>query len=105
MFLIPILQCYPGLAGYFMWPVQKETRWTMIYANSTRQTIGRLNGKLEEKRSIWESAGADGSHASRFVSEQLDLNHWRRIQLVSEDTGKTWKILFTDELERDVASH
>jgi hypothetical protein len=80
-------------------------RWTMIYANSTRQTIGRLDGKLREKRSIWESAGADGSHGSRFVSEQLDSNHWRRIQLVSEDAGKTWKILFTDELERDVASH
>ena len=79
-------------------------RWTMIYANSTRQTIGRLDGKLREKRSIWESAGPDASHGSRLVSEQLDQNHWRRIQLVSEDAGKTWKTLFTDELERDVAS-
>lgn len=76
-------------------------RWTMVYANSTRQTIGRLEGRLEPKRSTWESASPDGSHGSRFVSEQLDANHWRRTQFVSEDGGKTWKTLFTDELERD----
>jgi hypothetical protein len=79
-------------------------RWTMIYANSTRQTIGRLDGKLEAKRSTWESVGPDGSHASRFVSEQLDANHWRRTQFVSEDAGKTWKTLFRDELERDTVT-
>lgn len=77
--------------------------WTMIYANSTRPTIGRLIGKLEQKRSTWESIAADGSHGSRFVSEQLDADHWRRIQFVSEDAGKTWKTLFTDELERDAS--
>jgi len=76
-------------------------QWTMIYANSTRQNIGRLEGKLEQKRSTWESKSADGSHGSRFVSEQLDANHWRRTQFVSEDGGKTWNTLFTDELERD----
>jgi hypothetical protein len=74
-------------------------RWTMIYANSTRETIGRLEGNLEGKRSTWESKAA--GHGSRFVSEQIDASHWRRIQYVSEDAGKTWKVLFTDELERD----
>jgi len=78
-------------------------RWTMIYTNSTRQTIGRLAGTLEPKRSTWESMNADTSHGSRFVSEQLDPNHWRRTQFVSEDGGKTWKTLFTDNLERDEA--
>jgi hypothetical protein len=73
----------------------------MIYANSTRPTIGRLQGELESNRSTWESITADLSHGSRFVSEQLDANHWRRTQFVSEDGGKTWKVLFTDELERD----
>lgn len=76
-------------------------RWTMIYANSTRQTIGRLEGKLETKRSTWESNSPGQAHASRFVSELVDANHWRRIQYISEDAGKTWKVLFTDELERD----
>lgn len=78
-------------------------RWTMIYANSTRQNIGRLEGKLEGKRSTWESVAPDRSHGSRFVSEQVDATHWRRNQFVSEDAGKTWKILFTDELERDAS--
>ena len=76
-------------------------QWTMIYANSTRPTIGRLQGKLESNRSTWESITADQSHGSRFVSERLDANRWRRTQFVSEDGGKTWKVLFTDELERD----
>ena len=76
-------------------------QWTMIYANSTRENIGRLSGKLEEKRSTWESITPDHSHGSRFVSEQIDANHWRRVQFVSEDGGKSWKTLFTDELERD----
>ena len=73
----------------------------MIYANSTRPNIGRLEGKLEGNRSTWESIAPDKSHGSRFLSEQLDANHWRRTQFVSEDGGKTWKVLFTDELGRD----
>ena len=76
-------------------------QWTMIYANSTRPTIGRLQGKLESNRSTWESITADKSRGSRFVSEQLDANHWNRTQFVSEDGGKTWRELFTDKLERD----
>lgn len=78
-------------------------RWTMIYANSTRKNIGRLDGTLEAKRSTWESVTADKSQGSRFVSQQLDATHWRRTQFVSEDAGKTWKTLFTDELERDTS--
>jgi hypothetical protein len=76
-------------------------RWTMIYANSTRQSIGRLQGRFENNRSTWESSSA--AHASRFISERLDPNHWRRTQFNSEDGGKTWKLLFTDDLERDTA--
>ncbi len=71
-------------------------RWIMIYANSTRPTIGRLLGTLENNRSTWES-----THGSRFISEQIDTNHWRRKQFVSEDGGKTWKVMFVDELARD----
>jgi hypothetical protein len=78
-------------------------KWTMIYANSTRPNIGRLEGKLEGNRSTWNSITATGSHGSRFVSEQLDVNRWRRTQLVSDDAGKTWRVLFTDELIRDQA--
>lgn len=76
-------------------------QWTMIYANSTRPNIGRLEGKLEGNRSTWESIAPDKSHGSRFLSEHVDANRWRRTQFVSEDGGKTWKVLFTDELGRD----
>jgi hypothetical protein len=78
-------------------------RWTMIYANSTRQSIGRLAGRFEGGRSIWESMTTSGPHGSRFISERLDPNHWRRTQFTSDDAGKTWKLLFSDELERDTA--
>ena len=74
-------------------------RWIMIYANSTRQSIGRLQGTFDANRSTWESSSA--AHGSRFISERLDPNHWRRTQFISEDAGKTWKLLFTDDLERD----
>lgn len=73
--------------------------WIMIYANSTRQSIGRLQGRFDGNRSIWESSSA--AHGSRFISERLDSDHWRRTQFNSEDAGKTWKLLFTDVLERD----
>ena len=75
-------------------------KWMMIYANSTRPSIGRLDGKLEDKQSTWESM-KEGVHGSRFVSEQIDAMHWKRTQFVSEDGGKSWKTLFTDDLERD----
>jgi hypothetical protein len=77
--------------------------WTMIYANSTRQSIGRLAGRFEGNRSIWESMTSSGPHGSRFISERLDPTHWRRTQFTSDDTGKTGKLLFSDELERDIA--
>lgn len=87
--------------GFTVRSQDPDGKWTMTYANSTRQNIGRLNGKLDGKQSTWESMNTDTSHGSRFVSEQIDSNHWRRTQFVSENGGKTWSTLFTDELERD----
>jgi hypothetical protein len=80
-----------------------DGHWTMIYANSTRQSIGRLAGQFQGNRSTWESMKSSGPHGSRFISERVDPNHWRRTQFNSEDSGKTWKLLFTDELERDTS--
>jgi hypothetical protein len=42
----------------------------------------------ESNRSTWKSITADKSRGSRFVSEQLDANHWRRTQLSAARPGK-----------------
>jgi hypothetical protein len=91
-------------AGRTLAPEESRTLSLIVITagnNSTRPNIGRLQGKLEGNRSTWESIAPDKSHGSRFLSEQLDATHWRRTQFVSEDGGKTWKVLFADELERD----
>lgn len=80
-------------------PGKQSGGWTMFYANSTRPTVSRLEGRLEGYRSTWQSVTPGRTRESRLVSERLDANHWRRTQFVSEDAGKTWQVLFTDELE------
>jgi len=74
--------------------------WIMLYAYSTRGSIGRLAGKIEGDRSVWTSRTAVPPAGSRFVSERVGERGWKRTQYVSEDGGASWSVLFTDELER-----
>jgi hypothetical protein len=89
-----------GYVGFTVRAVDGNGRWTMFYANSTRSGISRLEGAIEGARSTWESIHKDGT-GSRFVSERRDADHWKRTQYRSAHNGKTWSVLFTDELERD----
>lgn len=75
--------------------------WQMIYVNSTQRTFARLDGQLAGERSSWTSVTPGRTRESRLVSERLGENGWRKTQLVSNDAGVTWQVLFTDELERD----
>jgi hypothetical protein len=72
----------------------------MLYANSTRETFARLEGQVETDRVTWQSVTPGRTRESRIVTERLNTNQWRRTQRVSGDGGRTWRVLFTDELER-----
>lgn len=81
-------------------PSEAEGTWTMLYANSSRDRISRLEGEVGPGRATWESAITDRPRISKVVMESVDPDRWRRTNNVSVDSGKTWRILFTDELER-----
>jgi len=81
-------------------PSDTEGRWTMLYANASRDRISRLEGEVGPGRAMWQSEDTNRPRISKVVMESVDPDRWRRMNHVSEDSGKTWRILFTDELER-----
>lgn len=82
-------------------PSDPAGRWLMLYANSTRDSFSRLEGVVERDRVIWQSVTPGRTRESQVVMERLDTNRWRRTNRVSEDGGRTWRVLFTDDLERN----
>jgi hypothetical protein len=70
------------------------------YVNATRGRFVRLEGEVEGDRSTWRATTPGRTRESRLVSERLAGERWRRTQLVSDDGGGTWRILWEDELER-----
>jgi len=92
-----------GAAPYIGFSVRSfdvaRARWSMTYVNSPERAFARLLGEVEGVRATWTSITS--AHGSRLVSERLDDGRWRRQQFTSADGGRTWTLLFTDELERD----
>ena len=82
---------------------QKSGRWIMVYTNASRPRISRLEGTAEGAGKVSFLSMTD-RRGSRFVSERLENDRWRRTQYVSEDAGRSWKVLFVDELERSAAA-
>jgi len=82
-------------------PSGTSGHWVMLYTNATREAFARLAGQVGTDRVTWQSVTPGRSRDSRTLTERLDANRWRRTQRVSEDNGVTWRVLFTDELERD----
>lgn len=81
-------------------PSDTEGRWSMLYANSSRDRISRLEGEVGPGRATWQSAVTNRPRISEVVMESVNPDRWRRTNRVSVDSGKTWSLLFTDELER-----
>jgi hypothetical protein len=77
-------------------------RWVEQYVNDVHGRFVRLEGEPEDgsARSVWRSVAPERRRESRLVSERLGPDRWRRTQSVSEDGGATWRVLWTDELER-----
>lgn len=75
--------------------------WVRMYVNATRRHFTRLEGEADgAARVVWRSVSPDRSRETRVVTEPIGPDRWRRTSSVSENGGKTWRLLFVDELER-----
>ncbi|MEM7051642.1 MAG: hypothetical protein AAF604_18380 [Acidobacteriota bacterium] len=76
-------------------------KWVRQYANQVRGRFTRLEGEIEaDGRSVWRGAARERTRESRLTSERLGTDRWRRTMAVSDDDGKSWRGLWTDELRR-----
>jgi hypothetical protein len=81
-------------------PTEKPGKWSMTYWNSKRTDSAQLNGEVEATCSTWCSAAQNKLRQSRLFSEQMGADGWRRTMSVSDDQGKSWRVLWVDELRR-----
>jgi len=105
--LVERLEVPTGETRYVGFAVHTPTgvpgAWSMLYANSTRDSFSRLVGTVEKDRVVWRSVTPGRARDSQVTVERLGDDRWRRTNRVSEDGGRTWRVLFTDELERSPA--
>ncbi len=81
-------------------PGETAGQWIMVYWNSKRSGFVQLHGEVEAARSTWRSASQQQPRQSRLVSEPRGSDEWHRTMSVSEDQGKTWRVLWVDEVRR-----
>lgn len=82
---------------------REASRWVEQYANDVHGRFVRIEGELDDAagaRSTWRVVAPERTRESRLVSERLGEDRWRRTMSVSDDGGATWRVLWTDELER-----
>lgn len=81
-------------------------RWYQVYINDVDRRFVRSEGEILETgekgavHSVWTRTDPDGGRLSKLDSEYLPPDRWRRTQSVSDDGGATWRVLWTDELQR-----
>lgn len=78
----------------------KTGNWVKFYTNPVRSTIARLEGSLDDGVLVLRSVTPGRAREGRLTARRIGEDRWRRTQEVSEDGGKTWRVLFTDELHR-----
>jgi len=89
---------YRGL--YLQVSDPKSGASVITYVNARRRSFSRLEGKATEAGGEWTSVTAVPPHGSRLRIERIGPDAWKRTQLVSEDGGKSWTVLFVDDLHR-----
>lgn len=75
-------------------------RWVRHYTSENRGHFSSLEGETEGDRGIWRVTTPDRTRESRLISERLGDDRWRRTMSVSQDGGRTWSVLWIDELHR-----
>jgi outer membrane protein assembly factor BamB len=89
---------YRGLALQVFDPARDS--WSRVYVNDARRSFVRLQGEIDGERSVWRPLEPNPDRLSRMVSERLGEDTWRRTMSVSNDDGRTWSVLWQDELRR-----
>jgi hypothetical protein len=78
-------------------------RWARQYVNDVRGAFVRLEGELEDgagTRSTWRVVPPGAERLSCLTAELLADGTWLRTMRVSADGGRTWRVLWRDELRR-----
>jgi hypothetical protein len=78
----------------------KGGKSAITYVNERRRNFSRLEGHATARGGEWTSVTAVAPHGSRMHIERTGEDSWKRTQFVSEDGGKTWTVLFVDDLRR-----
>lgn len=89
---------YLGLAVELFDPQTKI--WQRYYSNNVTLKFIEMIGEARGERTIWHRSKLEDSRRSRMVSERIEPDRWRRTQSVSDDGGRTWTVLWEDELQR-----
>lgn len=79
---------------------EEKGRWLRHYTNQGRGRFSSLEGEVAGDVSTWYVTSPDRTRESRLVSERLDGDRWRRTMSISKDGGRSWTVLWTDELRR-----
>ena len=79
---------------------EAKGRWVRHYTSENRGHFSSLEGETKGDRSIWRVTTPDRTRESRLISERLGDDRWRRTMSVSQDGGRTWSVLWIDELHR-----
>jgi len=74
--------------------------WVRQYVNVVNGRFVRMEGTKDGGRGFWTVLSDDPKHGSRLEVSWSDATHWRRTQSVSDDGGRTWRVLWSDELTR-----
>jgi len=91
----------PHYHGLYLEVSDPETgRSAVTYVNARRRNFSRLEGTATAEGGEWTSVTAVPPHGSRMRIERTGRDSWKRTQMVSEDSGKSWTVLFIDELHR-----
>jgi hypothetical protein len=76
-------------------------KWKREYVNEVNGRFVPMEGTLDgSARSEWRDTSSERTHDFVLTSELLSQGFWRRTMRISEDGGKTWKILWIDDLNR-----
>jgi len=90
----------PSYMGLYLEVPDPTGKSVIVYVNARRRSFSRLEGSATERGGEWTSVTATPPHGSRMRVERTGPGSWKRTQRVSEDGGRTWTVLFVDEMRR-----
>ncbi|MGE3175034.1 MAG: hypothetical protein AB7O97_20570 [Planctomycetota bacterium] len=85
-------------------PLGDGDRWEVLYANDARARIARLEGRRDGDTLTVATADRSAARQTRMVWRRRGDDGWLRTQRLSEDGGRSWRVLFCDELRRVTAT-